>query len=45
MLIRKIKHRFKMIFKSKYDNDIYCNYLHFYNMLFDNQIKDLKQKY
>ena len=43
MLIRKIKHRFKMIFKSKYDNDIYCNYLHFYNMLFHNQIKDLKQ--
>ena len=43
MLIRKIKHRFKMIFKTKYDNDIYCNYLHFYNMLFHNQIKDLKQ--
>lgn len=43
MLIRKIKHRFKMIFKSKYDNDIYCNYLHFYNMLFHNQIKNLKQ--
>ena len=43
MLIRKIKHRFKMIFKSKYDNDIYCNYLHFYNMLFHNKIKDLKQ--
>ena len=43
MLIRKIKHRFKMIFKSKYDNDIYCNYLHFYNMLFHNRIKNLKQ--
>jgi len=43
MLIRKIKHRFKMIFKSKYDNDIYCNYLNFYDMLFHNQIKDLKQ--
>ena len=43
MLIRKIKHRFKMIFKSKYDNDIYCNYLHFYNILFHNQIKNLKQ--
>ena len=43
MLIRKIKHRFKMIFKSKYDNDIYCNYLHFYNILSHNQIKNLKQ--
>ena len=43
MLIRKIKHRFKMIFKSKYDKNFYCNYLHFYGMLFHNQIKDLKQ--
>lgn len=42
-ILRKIKHRFKMIFKTKYDNDIYCNYLHFYNMLFHNRIKDLKQ--
>ena len=43
MIIRKIKNRFKMIFKSKYDNHIYCNYLEFYNMLLHDQIKDLKK--
>lgn len=43
MLIRKIKYRFKTIFKSKYDKSMFCNYLHFYNILFHNRIKDLKQ--
>lgn len=43
MLIRKIKYRFKMIFKSKYDKSFYCNYLNFYNMLYHNRIKNLKQ--
>ena len=43
MIMKKIKYRFKMIFKSKYDDNIYCNYLNFYNMLFHNEIKNLKQ--
>ena len=43
MLMRKIRYRFKMIFKSKYNKSMYCNYLHFYNMLFHNHIKNIKQ--
>lgn len=43
MLIRRIKYIFKNIFKSKYQDNIYCNYLYFYNMLLYDQIKNLKQ--
>ena len=43
MLIRKIRHRFKMIFKSKYDKSMYCNYMYFYDILFHNRIKNIKQ--
>ena len=43
ILLRRIKHKIIMIFKSKYRDSIYCNYLLFYNMLFHNEIKNLKQ--